>query len=61
MPDDHGQLALSIAMLYHGTSMLMLSDKVDAKLASILKESCIAATDTLVHDAERKSRRRAAD
>src|SRR5947209_1627978 len=51
VPDDHGQLALSIAMLYHGTSMLMLSDKVDAKLASILKESCITATNSLVPDA----------
>jgi len=60
-PNDHVQLALSLTMLYHGTSMFMLSDQLDAETASFLKEACITAVNTLVQEAERKSRRRAAD
>ena len=60
-PDDYLQLALCITMLYHGSSTLLLSDQLDAKTAAFLKESCISAADTLVQDAERKARRRAAD
>ena len=60
-PDDHLQLALSITMLYHGTSTFLQSDQLDAGTAAFLKESCISATATLVRDAERTMRRRAAD
>jgi AcrR family transcriptional regulator len=60
-PDDYLQLALGITMLYHGTSTLLQSDQLDANTAAFLKKSCTSAADTLVQDAERKIRRRAAD
>ena len=60
-PEDHVQLAISLVMLYHGTSMLLLPKQLDSQLASFLKETCVAAVDTLVQDAERRVGRRAAD
>jgi AcrR family transcriptional regulator len=53
-PDDHLRLALAVATLYHGASMLLLNEGIDPKLAEALKQSCISATDALVQDAARK-------
>jgi AcrR family transcriptional regulator len=50
---DHSQLALAIVSLYHGASMLLLGGSLDPRLASAIKEACIAATDTLVNSAQR--------
>lgn len=56
-PDDYASLALALAAMYHGASMLLLTEGIDPRLASQLKESCIAAVDALVEDAASKSSR----
>jgi AcrR family transcriptional regulator len=56
-PNDYESLTLAIAALYHGASMLLLTEGIDPRLADQLKESCIAAVDALVEDAACESSR----
>src|ERR1700681_1358310 len=39
-PNDYGSLTLALAALYHGASMLLLTEGIDPRLAGQLKESC---------------------
>jgi AcrR family transcriptional regulator len=52
-PNDHLQLALALATLYHGASMMLLDEGVSPETASAIKEACIAATDSLVASARK--------
>jgi AcrR family transcriptional regulator len=54
-PSDHSQLALALATLYHGASMILVDERVPPETASAIKEACVAATNSLVASA-RKSR-----
>lgn len=54
-PDDHFRLALSIATLYHGASMLLLGEGIQPRVAAAIRETCVSATDTLVAAAQRQS------
>ena len=47
-PDDHLQLALALAMLYQGASMMLVEEGLPVETASAIKEACVAATDSLV-------------
>ena len=47
-PNDHLYLALALATLYHGASMLLLDEGVPLETAAAIKTACIAATDALV-------------
>jgi AcrR family transcriptional regulator len=47
-PNDHLHLALAIATLYHGASMLLLDEGIQPQAAAAVKAACIAATDALV-------------
>jgi len=49
-PNDHLRLALAVVALYHGASMLLLTEGLDAGVAATLKGCCIDATDVLVQD-----------
>jgi AcrR family transcriptional regulator len=50
-PGDHAQLALALATLYHGASMMLVDERVPAETASAIKEACVAATNSLVASA----------
>ena len=50
-PDDHLQLALGLATLYHGASMLLLDEGIHPQTAAAIKEACVAATDSLLASA----------
>jgi AcrR family transcriptional regulator len=50
-PGDHLRLTLAISALYHGASMLLLTEGIDPKLSLDLKEACISACEALVADA----------
>jgi AcrR family transcriptional regulator len=52
-PSDHLQLALALATLYHGASMILLDEGVPPETASAIKEACIAATNSLVASARK--------
>lgn len=52
-PSDHSQLALALATLYHGASMMLVDESVPPETASAIKEACIAATNALVASADR--------
>jgi AcrR family transcriptional regulator len=45
---DHAQLALALATLYHGASMMLVDERVPPETASAIKEACVAATNSLV-------------
>ncbi len=47
-PNDHLHLALALATLYHGASMLLLDEGIQPQAAAAVKSACIAATDALV-------------
>lgn len=47
-PSDHMQLALALATLYHGASMLLLGEGIPPRTAAAVKEAYIAATNSLV-------------
>jgi AcrR family transcriptional regulator len=47
-PNDHLHLALALATLYHGASMLLLDEGIQPKAAAAVRAACIAATDALV-------------
>jgi AcrR family transcriptional regulator len=47
-PNDHLHLALALATLYHGASMLLLDEGIQPKAAAAIRAACIAATDALV-------------
>ena len=50
-PDDHLHLALGLAMLYHGASILLLGEGVHPKTAAAIKKACLAAVDSLLASA----------
>ena len=52
-PSDHMQLALALAALYHGASMLLLDEGIQPRIAAAIKEACIAATNSLVSAARK--------
>jgi AcrR family transcriptional regulator len=52
-PSDHSQLALALAMLYHGASMMLVYEGVPLETASAIKEACVAATNSLVASARK--------
>jgi len=52
-PDDHSRLALALATLYHGASMMLVEEGVPPETASVIKEACVAATASLVASARR--------
>jgi AcrR family transcriptional regulator len=59
-PDDHLQLALSLVMLYHGASTLLLGEGIQPQTAGAIKEACVAAVDSLLASASKsKSTNRA--
>jgi len=61
-PDDHFQLALGLATLYHGASMLLLGEGIQPHTSQVIKEACIAAVDSLVASAASgSSQKRAGD
>jgi AcrR family transcriptional regulator len=61
-PDDHFQLALGLATLYHGASVLLLGEGIQPRTVAAIKDACLAAIDTLVASAGKSgSGRRAAD
>ena len=51
-PEEHGQLALGIVALVHGTALLRPPASDHEKLASEFREACLSACDALVHAAE---------
>jgi len=53
-PDDQLQLALALAALYNGASMMLVEEGLPAETASAIKEACVAATDSLVASAHKK-------
>lgn len=57
-PNDHFGLALSLTMLYHGASVLLLGEGIQPGIAQAIKESCVTATDALVADAVRQAQSR---
>ena len=52
-PDDHLQLALGLATLCHGASMLLLGEGVHPQTATEIKLACLSAVDSLVASAAR--------
>jgi AcrR family transcriptional regulator len=50
-PEDHFQLALGLVTLYHGASVLLLGKGVHPKIATAIKQACIAAIDSLLASA----------
>jgi AcrR family transcriptional regulator len=52
-PNDHSQLALALATLYHGASMMLVDERVPPETASAIKEACVAATNSLVASARK--------
>ena len=50
-PDDHLQLALGLATLYYGASMLLLGEGIHPQMATAIKEACVAAVDSLLANA----------
>jgi AcrR family transcriptional regulator len=52
-PEDHVQLALGLATLCHGASMLLLGEGVGPDVGAAIKEACVAATDSLMATAAR--------
>jgi AcrR family transcriptional regulator len=59
-PNDHFQLGLVFAAIYHGASTMLLNEGIDPKIAATVKEACIAATDTLVRQGIHKAESRSA-
>lgn len=50
-PNDHSQLALALAMLYQGASTMLVEEGLPSETASVIKDACVAATDSLVASA----------
>ncbi len=53
-PNDHAQLALAMAALYHGASMMLVEEGLASETAAAIKDACVAATDSLVACAPQK-------
>jgi AcrR family transcriptional regulator len=53
-PNDHSQLALAMATLYHGASTMLVEEGLPIETATAIKEACVAATDSLVASARKK-------
>jgi AcrR family transcriptional regulator len=61
-PDDHSQIALALATLYQGASLMLVEEGLPPETVSSIKEACVAATDCLVASARKvELPRRAAD
>jgi AcrR family transcriptional regulator len=52
--NDHSQLALALAMLYQGASMMLVEEGLPGETATAIKEACVAATESLVASAHKK-------
>jgi AcrR family transcriptional regulator len=51
--NDHLQLGLALAALYHGASVLLLNEGIDPNIAADIRQACISATEALVQNAAR--------
>jgi AcrR family transcriptional regulator len=50
-PNDHSQLALTLAMLYQGASTMLVEEELPSQTASVIKQACVAATESLLASA----------
>jgi len=62
-PDDHTRLAIALAALLHGATVVLLTKGIEERVARDIRESATAAFEALVEDAahDRFLEKRAAD
>jgi AcrR family transcriptional regulator len=62
-PDDHTRLAIALAALVHGATMVLLTKGIEDRVAREIRESATAAFEALIEDAahHRFQEKRAAD